>query len=130
MDLQVPADISKCDVRLGPGTLALRPGAGTPWHLWILDVGGVRVILQSTHTQDAAQHQAELKATRGSVQTNPKLSLRRYAQCYRAWEPDTGGHTYQLFASETRLRTDLRTLLSTRHINGESLAGAVTLYRV
>ena len=72
MDLQVPADISKCDVYRPWDPWLYAQGPGHRWHLWILDVGGVRVIVQSTdYAGTSAQHQAELKAIVDSVQIEP-----------------------------------------------------------
>lgn len=68
MDLQVPTDISRCDVYRPwePGVYA--QGPGHRWHLWILDVDGVRVVVQSMdYAGTSAQHEAELKAIVDSI---------------------------------------------------------------
>jgi hypothetical protein len=72
LDLQVPADISKCDVYRPwePGLYA--QGPSHRWHLWILDVDEVRVVVQSTdYAGTSAQHRAELEAIVDSVQIEP-----------------------------------------------------------
>ena len=72
-DLQVPADISKCEPEQGnPSSGAIyRPwepgiyaqGPGQRWHLWVLDVDGVRVVVQSMdYAGTSATRRAELQA--------------------------------------------------------------------
>jgi hypothetical protein len=68
VDLQVPLDISACDAYFPwePGIWA--QGPGHRWHLWILDVEGTRVIVQSTdYAATSAQHRAELQAIVDSI---------------------------------------------------------------
>ena len=70
LDLQVPADISTCPDTYWPyepGFYA--QGPGQRWHLWILDVNGVRVVIRSMDfAATSAQHQAELRAIVDSIQ--------------------------------------------------------------
>jgi hypothetical protein len=71
-ELQVPADISGC-VRYRPleGTIYAQ-GPSNRWRFWILDVEGIRVVIQ---TQDfpgtSAQRKAELQAIVDSIQIQP-----------------------------------------------------------
>jgi hypothetical protein len=72
VDLQVPLDISQCDVYRPwePGLYARGPGHR--WHLWILDVEGTRVIVQAMdYAGTSAQHRAELQAIVDSIQIQP-----------------------------------------------------------
>ncbi len=47
-------------------------GPGERWHLWILDVEGVRVVVQSMdYAGTSAQHRAELQAIVDSIQIEP-----------------------------------------------------------
>jgi hypothetical protein len=76
-DLQVPADISNCEVEPGtseppiyrpwePGVYA--QGPGQRWHMWVLDVDGVRVVVQSfDYAGTSAAHRAELQAIVNSI---------------------------------------------------------------
>ena len=57
VELQVPADIAACDQYRPwePWYYAQTPGER--WHLWILDVDGVRVVVQSMdHAETLGQH--------------------------------------------------------------------------
>lgn len=72
VDLQVPSDISGCDAYYPwePGLYA--QGPSHQWHLWILDVEGVRVVVQATdYPATSAQHQSELQAIVDSIQITP-----------------------------------------------------------
>jgi len=73
VDLQVPSDISRCETSYfvwEPGIYA--QGPGQRWHLWILDVEGVRVVVQSTdYAGTSPQHRAELQAIVDSIQIEP-----------------------------------------------------------
>jgi hypothetical protein len=82
VDLQVPADISGCDIGGGDGGAdpIYRPwdpglyaqGPSQRWHLWILDVDGQRVVVQSTdYTGTSAQDRAELQAIVASIKFDP-----------------------------------------------------------
>ena len=47
-------------------------GPGQRWHLWILDVNGIRVVIQAMDfAGTSAQHQAELRAIVDSIQIQP-----------------------------------------------------------
>ena len=47
-------------------------GPGHRWHLWILDVNGIRVVIQAMDfAATSAQHQAELQAIVQSIQIQP-----------------------------------------------------------
>jgi hypothetical protein len=81
-DLQVPADISNCELEPGnpdagpiyrpwePGIYA--QGPGHRWHVWVLDVDGVRVVVQSMdYAGTSEQRRTELQAMVDSVQIEP-----------------------------------------------------------
>jgi hypothetical protein len=68
VELQVPADISMCEVYrpFDPGIFA--QGPSHQWHLWILDVDGLRFVVQSTdYPGTSAKHRAELDAIVDSI---------------------------------------------------------------
>ncbi len=72
MDLQTPADLTGCAFYRpwDPGIYA--QGAGQRWHLWILDVDGIRVVIHADDYEGtSAQHQAELRAMVDSIQIEP-----------------------------------------------------------
>ena len=72
VDLQVPADISKCEVYrpFDPGLFA--QGPSHQWHLWIVDVDGLRFVVQTTDWPGtSAEHRAELQAIVDSIQFQP-----------------------------------------------------------
>ena len=72
MDLHVPSDDSGCAGYWPwePGIFAAGPGH--EWHLWILDVDGIRVVIQAMDfAATSAQHQAELRAMVDSIQIAP-----------------------------------------------------------
>jgi hypothetical protein len=69
LDLLVPADISQCDVYRPwePGLYS--QGPGHRWHLWVLDVAGIRVVVQSMdYAGTSAQRRTELQAIVDSIQ--------------------------------------------------------------
>ena len=73
MDLQLPSDISDCTFGYYPWHPApFAQGPGNRWHLWILDVEGVRVVVS---TEDFAgtsvEDLAELQAIVDSIQIEP-----------------------------------------------------------
>ncbi len=73
MDLQVPADIDACNASYRPwdGTIYAQ-GPGHRWHLWILDVDGQRVVVQTTdYIGTSAQDRAELQSIVDSVVIEP-----------------------------------------------------------
>jgi hypothetical protein len=72
LELQVPADISKCEVYRpwDPGIFA--QGPSHQWHLWILDVDGLRVVVQSTeYPGTSPKHRSELEAIVDSIKIEP-----------------------------------------------------------
>ncbi len=73
VDLQVPPDISACPRSYFPWEPGIyAQGPGSRWHLWILDVEGVRVVVQSTdYVGTSPQRQAELRAIVESIQIEP-----------------------------------------------------------
>lgn len=71
VDLQLPSDLTGCEYRLWePGIYA--QGPNHRWHLWILDVDGVRLVVQTTdYAQTSPQRRAELQAMVDSIQIEP-----------------------------------------------------------
>lgn len=74
IDLQLPADVSGCDGQSfwpwEPGSYA--QGNSHRWHLWILDVNGVRVVIRSMDWPTTTpQRQAEIRAIVDSIQITP-----------------------------------------------------------
>jgi hypothetical protein len=75
IDLQLPADNTACTPDgqfwpYEPGMYA--QGNSNLWHLWILDVAGVRVVIQSMDYPDTpADKRAELQAIVDSIQIEP-----------------------------------------------------------
>ena len=72
LDLQVPADISRCEVYRpwDPGIYAQDPGQR--WHVWILDVDGLRFVIQSTdYPGTSAKHRSELQVIVDSIEIEP-----------------------------------------------------------
>jgi hypothetical protein len=72
IDLQVPADISMCGVYRpwDPGIFA--QGPSHQWHLWILDVDGLRIVVQSTDYRGTSkEHRKELQAIVDSIHIEP-----------------------------------------------------------
>jgi hypothetical protein len=78
-ELQAPADISNCDNEPG-GPPQYRPwepgiyaqGPGHRWHQWVLDVHGIRVVVQSfDYPRTSATRRAELQAIVDSIQIQP-----------------------------------------------------------
>jgi hypothetical protein len=72
VDLQVPSDLSGCDVYRPwePGLYA--QGPAQRWHLWILEVGGQRVVVQSTdYAGTSEQDRTELQGIVDSIQFQP-----------------------------------------------------------
>ena len=65
----MPADLSGCGTYFPwePGIYA--QGPSNLWKLWILDVDGVRVVVQTAgYATTSAQHQAELQVIVDSIQ--------------------------------------------------------------
>ena len=73
VDLQVPSDISACPASYFPWEPGIyAQGPGSRWHLWILDVDGIRVVVQSTdYVGTSPQRQVELRAIVESIQIEP-----------------------------------------------------------
>ena len=73
VDMQVPSDISACPASYFPWEPGIyAQGPGSRWHLWILDVEGIRVVVQSTdYVGTSPQRQAELRAIVESIQIEP-----------------------------------------------------------
>jgi hypothetical protein len=74
LDLQLPADVSQCTDDqfwpFEPGVYA--QGPSHRWHLWILDVEGVRVVIQSMdYASTTPQHRDELQAIVDSITIDP-----------------------------------------------------------
>jgi hypothetical protein len=72
IDLRLPADLAACpEFRpWEPGIYA--QGPNHQWHLWILDVAGTRVVVQSMdYPGTSPQRRAELQAMVNSIQFEP-----------------------------------------------------------
>ena len=78
-DLQFPADVST-DAKYNPACPYYRPwepgiyaqGPNQRWHLWVLDVDGVRVVVQSMdYPGTSAARRAELQAMVDSIKIEP-----------------------------------------------------------
>jgi hypothetical protein len=71
--LSAPADISGC-VRYRPigGDTPYAQGPAMRWLLWVLDVQGIRVVIEGQdYPATSAQHQADLQAIVDSIQITP-----------------------------------------------------------
>ena len=62
LDLQLPADISKCDVYLPWAPAFYAQGPSHRWHIWSLDVDGVRVVIQAGTSPGRCTRLAEMHA--------------------------------------------------------------------
>jgi hypothetical protein len=73
LDLQVPADISACPTAYWPWEPGFyAQGPSQRWHLWVLDVNGVRVVVRGMDfATTSATQQAELRAIVESIQILP-----------------------------------------------------------
>jgi hypothetical protein len=73
VDLQIPSDISGCPTSYfvwEPGIYA--QGPAQRWHLWVVDVDGVRVVVHGTsYAGTSPQHRADLQAMVDSIQILP-----------------------------------------------------------
>jgi hypothetical protein len=69
MELRLPADLSGCQTYYPWEPWGIyAQGPGNRWKLWILDVDGVRVVVQTAgYATTSAQHQAELQAIVDSI---------------------------------------------------------------
>jgi hypothetical protein len=74
LDLQVPDDISAC-AYYSPMNLDVHiyaQGPGQRWHMWVLDVDGVRVLVETNdYAGTSAQRLAEEQAMIDSLEINP-----------------------------------------------------------
>jgi hypothetical protein len=73
VDLQLPTDLTGCATSYYPWEPGIyAQGPGHRWHLWILDVDGIRLLVQTTdYAGTSAQHRAELDAIVQSIQIKP-----------------------------------------------------------
>lgn len=72
LELQVPADLTGCAFYRPWEPWYYAQGPGERWHLWVLDVAGVRVVIQTMdHAGTSAQHRTELQAIVDSIQIQP-----------------------------------------------------------
>jgi len=73
VDLQLPTDLTGCATSYYPWEPGIyAQGPGHRWHLWILDVDGVRVVVAAMdYAGTSSQHQAELQAIVDSIQIEP-----------------------------------------------------------
>lgn len=72
LELQVPADISECFRYRPMDSTIYAQGPAHRWHYWILDVEGIRVVVQSyDYPGTSARHRAELQAIVDSIQITP-----------------------------------------------------------
>jgi hypothetical protein len=72
LELQVPTDLTGCEIYRPWEPWYYAQGPGERWHLWVLDVEGVRVVVQGMdHAGTSAQHQAELQAIVDSIRIEP-----------------------------------------------------------
>jgi hypothetical protein len=73
IDLQLPSDLTGCNTSYFPWEPGIyAQGPSHRWHLWILDVDGVRVVVQTTdYAGTSARRLAELKAIVESIEIEP-----------------------------------------------------------
>jgi hypothetical protein len=73
LDLHVPSNIADCTVGYHPWAPAYyAPGSNQRWHIWSLNVDGVRVVIVSEDFPGtSAQDLAEMRAIIESIQINP-----------------------------------------------------------
>ena len=73
VDLQLPSDLTGCESSYWPWEPGIyAQGPSHRWHLWILDVDGVRLVVQATdYAGTSPQRQAELQAIVDSIQIEP-----------------------------------------------------------
>ena len=72
LDLQVPGDISDCVVYRPLEAHIYAQGPGQRWHMWILDVGGVRVVVETNdYAGTSAQRLGQLQAVVDSLVITP-----------------------------------------------------------
>jgi hypothetical protein len=72
LDLLVPDDISPCATYHAMDAHIYAQGPGHRWHMWVLDVGGVRVLVETDdYAGTSAQRRAELQSIVDSIQITP-----------------------------------------------------------
>ena len=72
VDLQVPSDFTECNRYYAWEPALYAQGSSQRWHLWILDVDGVRVVVEaSDYPGTSAEDRAELEAIVDSIQIDP-----------------------------------------------------------
>lgn len=72
LDLQVPADISACAVYQPIGSHIYAQGPGQRWHMWVLDIDGVRVLVETNdYAGTTPQRLAEEQAILDSLEITP-----------------------------------------------------------
>jgi len=72
VDLQVPSDLAGCTYYRPWGAGIYAQGPAQRWHLWILDVDGIRVVIHADdYAETSPEHQAELQAILDSIQIEP-----------------------------------------------------------
>ena len=72
LDLVVPDDISQCATYHAMDAHIYAQGPGHRWHMWVLDVGGVRVLVETNdYAGTSAQRRAELQSIVDSIQITP-----------------------------------------------------------
>ena len=72
----VPDDISACAYYKPMDGHHYAQGPGQRWHMWVLDVGGVRVLVETNDfAGTSAQRLAEEQAMIDSLEINPDLRL-------------------------------------------------------
>jgi len=72
LDLQVPADISACATYQPLDGHIYAQGPGQRWHMWVLDVGGVRVLVETNDfAGTSAERLAEEQAMIDSLEIKP-----------------------------------------------------------
>jgi hypothetical protein len=72
LDLEVPADISECARYRPIDAHIYAQGPGQRWHMWILDVDGVRVVVETNdYAGTSAERLAEQQAIIDSLEITP-----------------------------------------------------------
>jgi len=72
VELQVPSDIGMCLLYRPLDDASYAQGARQRWHFWILDVEGIRVVIQTTdYPSTPAESQTELQAIVESIEIGP-----------------------------------------------------------
>lgn len=72
LDLLVPDDISACATYMPMDGHIYAQGPGQRWHMWVLDVGGVRVLVETNdYAGTSAQRLAEEQAMIDTLEIDP-----------------------------------------------------------